>query len=389
MGTHLNDTAGNCRILSLACSDLADHIDTAHSAIEGEVKSFIEWSAGIEAVGAAPSFFSFGIAEAPTQAAEAGRIAATGAKIAELCRTLISAANAVADTVVDVFGRIAETAGKLKLILGAKLSEVATTLAARFGSIAKGAEATAEADPASASRVGSLDFSTMKDQAFFWSGRTDGVGGATVPADRAGAGGGKTLEQIMEERGIKMPEWNPDDPSSICGVEPGVGAVRAGRQRYRSCGDRRQCAAGQHLANRRTTSPREQPRGHQDNPDRSQDGAREGDLDTMMERKMPPPDATNAAELSRAVVVYVGRGYHASPHPSRDRVVETFGDLGPQLAAAAASIVDEADATTVDWSDQTLQQVGKYVRGAIASRHPELTDEALDAIYWKWTYDWR
>jgi len=55
---------------------------------------------------------------------------------------------------------------------------------------------------------------TQPNEAVFWSGRTDGVGGANVAKGFAGKGG-KTLEMLIEERGIKMPEWNPNNPSSI------------------------------------------------------------------------------------------------------------------------------------------------------------------------------
>ncbi len=58
-------------------------------------------------------------------------------------------------------------------------------------------------------------FRTNPDSAFFWSGRTDGIGGPDVAGDLAGAGHGTTLEQLMESRGIKMPEWDADNPAVV------------------------------------------------------------------------------------------------------------------------------------------------------------------------------
>jgi hypothetical protein len=56
---------------------------------------------------------------------------------------------------------------------------------------------------------------TAPNSAFFWSGRTNGVGGDKVAADIAGKRGGTTLEMLIEERGIKMPPWDQSNPASI------------------------------------------------------------------------------------------------------------------------------------------------------------------------------
>ncbi|QAY72187.1 hypothetical protein ET445_01365 [Agromyces protaetiae] len=58
-------------------------------------------------------------------------------------------------------------------------------------------------------------FKTASDEAFFWSGRSNGIGGADVAGVYASDFGGTTLEQLMERRGIEMPEWNPDDPDVV------------------------------------------------------------------------------------------------------------------------------------------------------------------------------
>lgn len=63
---------------------------------------------------------------------------------------------------------------------------------------------------AEASRV-----ATKPNTAFFWSGKTDGVGGAEVAAKIAREKHGTTLEMMIEEKGIKMPAWDPNDPASI------------------------------------------------------------------------------------------------------------------------------------------------------------------------------
>lgn len=65
---------------------------------------------------------------------------------------------------------------------------------------------------------GSIDtaaFATDPDTAFFWSGRTQNVGGESVALEHARAGGGTTLEELMRQRGIELPEWDPDNAEVV------------------------------------------------------------------------------------------------------------------------------------------------------------------------------
>ena len=61
----------------------------------------------------------------------------------------------------------------------------------------------------------SPDLKTDPDTAYFWSGKTDGVGGADVAARIAKSRGGVTLESTIESKNITMPEWDFNDPSSM------------------------------------------------------------------------------------------------------------------------------------------------------------------------------
>jgi hypothetical protein len=56
---------------------------------------------------------------------------------------------------------------------------------------------------------------TDPDTAFFWSERTDGVGGADVAESIAKSRGGVTLESTIKDKNIAMPEWDFDNPQSI------------------------------------------------------------------------------------------------------------------------------------------------------------------------------
>ncbi|WP_270790731.1 hypothetical protein [Enterococcus faecalis] len=56
---------------------------------------------------------------------------------------------------------------------------------------------------------------TEPNTAFFWSGRTKGVGGSEVAANVAKSKGGVTLETTIETKNIKMPEWDFNNPESM------------------------------------------------------------------------------------------------------------------------------------------------------------------------------
>lgn len=56
---------------------------------------------------------------------------------------------------------------------------------------------------------------TEPNTAFFWSGKTNGIGGADVAAEIARGKGGVTLETLIDETGIQMPEWDFNNPSSM------------------------------------------------------------------------------------------------------------------------------------------------------------------------------
>jgi RHS repeat-associated protein len=56
---------------------------------------------------------------------------------------------------------------------------------------------------------------TEPNQAFFWSGRTEGVGGEHVAKQVATAHGGTTLELQLEKNGVVMPPWDPNNPKAV------------------------------------------------------------------------------------------------------------------------------------------------------------------------------
>jgi filamentous hemagglutinin len=75
--------------------------------------------------------------------------------------------------------------------------------------------ATTDAEAGGFSYLNAENYVTQGDEAVFWSGKTDGVGGANVAGQIALAQQGTTLEQLAQARGFNLPVWDPDNPASI------------------------------------------------------------------------------------------------------------------------------------------------------------------------------
>ncbi|BDX37768.1 hypothetical protein CYCD_11230 [Tenuifilaceae bacterium CYCD] len=56
---------------------------------------------------------------------------------------------------------------------------------------------------------------TDANKAFFWSGRTDGIGGKNKALEIAKSKGGTTLEGLIDDYKINMPEWNEADATAV------------------------------------------------------------------------------------------------------------------------------------------------------------------------------
>jgi len=54
---------------------------------------------------------------------------------------------------------------------------------------------------------------TDNGTSFFWSGRTNGIGGEIKALEIAKSRGGTTLEGLLKEKNIELPPWNPSNPN--------------------------------------------------------------------------------------------------------------------------------------------------------------------------------
>ena len=111
--------------LADACLRLAEQIDHLHAEVIGELRSLVEWTAGIQATGAVLSLFTFGAAEAPTQVTEAARIARTAEVVAASIQRFVQAAHSLAAGVGAITERAGLVGARLRRLLDIPLLEPA------------------------------------------------------------------------------------------------------------------------------------------------------------------------------------------------------------------------------------------------------------------------
>lgn len=94
--------------------------------------------------------------------------------------------------------------------------------------------------------------------------------------------------------------------------------------------------------------------------------------------------------LSEAIVVWSGWGRTAAPARDEARVVAELGadvalDLLPQIRALEDNFY-ESDAR---WVLAGLQEMGDRAADEFRVRHPEISDEAVEALAWCYTFDYK
>jgi hypothetical protein len=93
--------------------------------------------------------------------------------------------------------------------------------------------------------------------------------------------------------------------------------------------------------------------------------------------------------LSEALAIYVGRG--ASAYPAGD-FGRFDGGISTELRSLVVATIREADAVPVEWGDgseDTLEFGTRHFRARLAALRPDLDDVGLDALAWRFSWEWR
>lgn len=94
--------------------------------------------------------------------------------------------------------------------------------------------------------------------------------------------------------------------------------------------------------------------------------------------------------LSKAIVLFIGFGEAFAPDHDATRLVREFGATeAAVLEPKVRAILDELGTTRVNWSKHTLVSAEQEVLATMHARHPGLSEEALRALGWDFTFFWR
>ena len=228
-------------------------------------------------------------------------------------------------------------------------------------------------------------FATNPDEAVFWSGRTASAGGADVAGDIAASQGGTTLEQLAKARGIDLPVWDAGNPVSVQAWQDASRAFAGNAQ-----GTVR-AVIGDSLRPGNVWETVELP-ALKANPNVTQI-IRINPATVLRLSSSPDKEAgpckTKLTNLARQL-------YCSSASDRHHHHVENMPDLFRSsrypkllLESQVVSLLEEVGRIQVDWSAHSLESAGEMARTEMHTRHPDLSDTALRALAWKFTFDWR
>ena len=96
------------------------------------------------------------------------------------------------------------------------------------------------------------------------------------------------------------------------------------------------------------------------------------------------------ARVSEAIVVWSGHGVTRWPKPDETRLVERFGeDQALTLLPAVTRLYDEFYESDAHLTAPDLVAIGNLASARFRELHPELSDAAIEALAWCYTFDWK
>ena len=146
MAGHVAELADSYRRIGAACAGYAHHLDAAHHAIISEIKSFAEWTVGIESVGGLFSICSLGLSEVGAQISEAAEVLRAAKAIKAAIETLEALALEERAVVEAAAVRVAALSDKVEPILARRLEEAQLDEVSARGALVEGQKAVAQTE---------------------------------------------------------------------------------------------------------------------------------------------------------------------------------------------------------------------------------------------------
>jgi hypothetical protein len=92
-------------------------------------------------------------------------------------------------------------------------------------------------------------------------------------------------------------------------------------------------------------------------------------------------------ELSEAIAIFIGFGVKPCPSPDESRLfVHSGKEKTQKLVPIIQKLFVEMDEVSVDWNSMNLNQATDHVVAVLHKKNPELSEIALKAL--GWLYSW-
>lgn len=93
--------------------------------------------------------------------------------------------------------------------------------------------------------------------------------------------------------------------------------------------------------------------------------------------------------ISRAIVAWTGHGQLAWPERDQSRVIEAFGPYAKELMPLIAALDKDFYASAAPNTIGDLNAMTEVAASEFRERHPEVSDGAVDALAWCFSFDMR
>jgi hypothetical protein len=92
---------------------------------------------------------------------------------------------------------------------------------------------------------------------------------------------------------------------------------------------------------------------------------------------------------SKAVVLYLSVGSSAYPKKDPEALDREFGPEGAELRRYVKELLAEMYTIPIDWQVHSYQSGIDAVKVEMHARHPELSEDAIQALRWDLSYQWK
>jgi hypothetical protein len=98
----------------------------------------------------------------------------------------------------------------------------------------------------------------------------------------------------------------------------------------------------------------------------------------------------HGSQLSDAIVIWTGWRKTQSPARDEQRVVARFGaDAAVELMPKIRELEDDFYRSDARFTVEDLKEMGDEAARSFRDRHPEISEDAVQAFAWCYSYDYR